>query len=167
MIDRLRKVIQHVWRTDRRLRLSQSRSLILEVKAEVDETIGYRSRVSLRVPAGYNTWRALWMVNEKGKLRYPRRKQREHRPVRIYDLHPDPYYRSPYSLPRQKGRFRVSSHFPFAPDEEVIAEFVVYTSRSLTAEESQTLHNIVDEYSDGLSGMVSATYVSGTEPELH
>lgn len=158
MIDFFGKLRSCIWKSNiKRRQVSQFQSFILEVKADVDDTIGCRSRVSLRVPAGYDIWRFLWVVDEKGKFRYPRRKQREYRPVRIYNLQPDPY-KSPYPLVHQKGKARTSFHVPFLEADSVIAEFVIYTTESLSQEKSQILRNIVEKHRDKLSEVLLATH---------
>ncbi len=159
MIDFLKKLRSCILRKSdiKRCQVSRFQSFILEAKAEADDIIGCKSRVGLRVPAGYDIWRFPWMVNEKGKFRYPRRKQREHRPVRIYNLHPDPY-KSPYLLVHQKGKAKTSFHFPFLEADNVIAEFVIYTTELLAQEKSQILRNIMEKHRDELSEVVLATH---------
>ena len=166
MTKLFQKLAWRVWRVDEKRQARQYGPLILEMKTKIDQTMGHSSRVSLRTPTGYNSWRVSWVLDEKAKFRYPRLKQTEHRPVRIYNLHSNSYYRSPYSLPRQKGKFRRSFHFPFAPDEGVIAEFVIYTLESLAEEKSQILRNIVESYLNDLSEMALAAHSLRVNPWL-
>jgi len=158
MVELIQKSIKRLCKIGIKRCVSRFRSLLLEIKADIDEEIDCKSTFSLRIPASYSSWSVSWTMDEKAKFHYPKLVQKEHRPITIYNSLDDLSRKTPYFMVSKKKEANMSFHLPFLANDHVIAEFVIYTKEKLSQEKVRKLYNTMDKYRTALSTMASAVY---------